>query len=205
MSEEDERNPLKTEFKEHVAMEDELAMEHYTQTDPSTPPDRTERGRLSGPPPGTAAYRRISARQIVAVILSLFPGLGHVYLGLYRRGIVFFLFAVGALYLNTAGLTSMVVLFVWLFNMLDAYRQATLIEAGHVSEDAADPVATARVAVLAGVGVSIAGLLALLDLTFGYDLELLWQLWPAGVLAVGVWLIVGGLLRGARARRGDRW
>ena len=73
-----------------------------------------------------------------------------------------------------------------------------LIEAGHVAEDGADPAATARVAVLAGVGVSIAGLLTLLDLTFGYDLELLWQFWPAGVLAVGVWLIVGGLVRGDR-------
>src|SRR4029450_1227519 len=61
-----------------------------------------------------------------------FPGLGSIYNGSYARGIAFFLSILGAMRLADRGsdLWGFAIAFLWLFNMIDAYREARLIRAG---------------------------------------------------------------------------
>ena len=164
------------------------------------PPPRqaaSEQAPPPPPPPGPAPSQGgLTARHVVSVILALFPGLGHIYNGLYQRGIVLFLLAVGSIYLATEeGVMGMVVAFVWLFNIIDAYRQATLIELGHTTDlglqDAPKPPANGQLGLLAGAGLFLIGFLALLDHTFGYDIDRVWEFWPLGLLAAGAWLMIG--------------
>ncbi len=157
------------------------------------------------PPPPAPAQGGLTARHVVSVILALFPGLGHIYNGLYQRGIVLFLLAVGSIYLATEeGVMGMVVAFVWLFNIIDAYRQATLIELGHGTDlglqDAPKPPANGQLGLLAGVGLFVIGFLALLDHTFGYDIDRVWEFWPLGLLAAGAWLMIGAYRQWRRNR-----
>ncbi len=147
-------------------------------------------------PPPAPAQGGLTARHVVSVILALFPGLGHIYNGLYQRGIVLFLLAVGSIYLATEeGVMGMVVAFVWLFNIIDAYRQATLIELGQGTDlglqDAPKPPANGQLGLMAGAGLFVIGFLALLDHTFGYDIDRVWEFWPLGLLAAGAWLMIG--------------
>ena len=157
------------------------------------------------PPPPTSTPGGLTTRHVVSVILALFPGLGHIYNGLYQRGIVLFLLAVGSIYLATEeGVMGMVVAFVWLFNIIDAYRQATLIESGYATDlglqDAPKPPANGQLGMLAGVGLFVIGFLALLDYTFGYDIDRVWEYWPLGLLAAGAWLMIGAYRQWRRGR-----
>ena len=157
------------------------------------------------PPPPTADQGSLTTRHVISVILALFPGLGHIYNGLYQRGIVLFLLAVGSIYLATEeGVMGMVVAFVWLFNIIDAYRQASLIERGYATDlglqDAPKPPANGQLGLLAGAGLFIVGFLALLDYTFGYDIDRVWEYWPLGLLAAGAWLMIGAYRQWLRNR-----
>lgn len=157
------------------------------------------------PPPTTSTQGSLTTRHVISVILALFPGLGHIYNGLYQRGIVLFLLAVGSIYLATEeGVMGMVVAFVWLFNIIDAYRQASLIERGFATDlglqDAPKPPANGQLGLLAGAGLFIIGFLALLDYTFGYDIDRVWEYWPLGLLAAGAWLMIGAYRQWLRNR-----
>lgn len=170
------------------------------------PPPRTGGDEPPPPPPPPApAQGGLTARHVVSVILALFPGLGHIYNGLYQRGIVLFLLAVGSIYLATEeGVMGMVVAFVWLFNIIDAYRQATLIELGLATDlglqDAPQPPRSGQLGLLAGAGLFVIGFLALLDHTFGYDIDRVWEFWPLGLLAAGAWLMIGAYRQWRRRR-----
>ena len=99
---------------------------------------------------------------------------------------------------------GMVVAFVWLFNIIDAYRQASLIERGYATDlglqDTPKPPANGQLGLLAGAGVFIIGFLALLDYTFGYDIDRVWEFWPLGLLVAGAWLMVGAYRQWRRGR-----
>ncbi len=175
-----------------------------TDAPPPPPPAGTEQAPPPLPPQA-ATQGGLTVRHAVSVILAIFPGLGHVYNGLYQRGIVLFLLAVGSIFLATEeGLMGMVVAFVWLFNIIDAYRQATLIELGQGPDlglhDAPKPPATGQLGLLAGAGLFVIGFLALLDYTLGYDIDRVWEFWPLGLLAAGAWLMIGAYRQWRRSR-----
>jgi LiaI-LiaF-like transmembrane region len=131
----------------------------------------------------------------LAGILSLFPGLGNVYNGLYARGVTFFLLAVLTIYLASHGsdLWGMGVAFVWLFNVVDAYRQAMLINLGYADDPALarrlGGAAAAREKLFAGTVLLIIGVLALFDRFFPFYLDRLLDFWPVAFIAAGAWLI----------------
>lgn len=183
-----------------------------TETHQNTAGPAAGRAADPPPPPGPAAAEpsspppaagQITSRHVVTVILALLPGLGHLYNGLYMRGIKFFLAALAVVYLATeVGLAGMAVAFVWLFNIIDAYRQATLIERGHVPDlgvhDEATVAPEGRSGLLWGMGFFVVGFLLLLDHTFGYDMDRVWEFWPVGLLAIGAWLTIGAWLQWRR-------
>ena len=70
--------------------------------------------------------------------------------------------------------------FVWLFNVIDAYREARLIRAGLASDVAAGrqrPVTSPVEGIGLGLLLFLVGLLATFDV-LGYDIDWVFDLWP---------------------------
>jgi hypothetical protein len=116
----------------------EIAMSDNYQATPSAAPP---------PPPAPAPVPAAAAVAPVIVdrkspglagFLSIFPGLGHLYLGLYQRA-----FAVGGAFILGIAFASHghggeffgpIVAFIWFFAIIDAVRQAKAINRGQLAE-----------------------------------------------------------------------
>ena len=107
-------------------------------TAPQTPP-------AAAPPPIVIAQPVIVDRKSpgLAGFLSMFPGLGHLYLGLYPRA-----FAIGGAFILLISLTSHgrggeffgpLIAFLWFFGVIDAVRQAKAINRGQLAESGFAP------------------------------------------------------------------
>ena len=95
------------------------------------------------PPPYTADRKS----PFLAGLLSCFPGLGHLYLGLYQRGIFFGLAFVLCIAMSSHGRGEFfgpLIAFVWFFGVIDAVRQAHAINRGYVAEGGFAPSAAPR-------------------------------------------------------------
>src|SRR5512141_1359297 len=114
----------------------EIVMSDNYQAAPSAPPP---------PPAPPVAPATVVAPVIVdrkspglAGFLSMFPGLGHLYLGLYQRA-----FAFGGAFILAIAFTSHghggeffgpLIAFIWFFAIIDAVRQAKAINRGQLAE-----------------------------------------------------------------------
>lgn len=159
-------------------------------------------------PAATPALPRMpmKKRPFFAGFLAFFPGLGNIYNGLYLRGVLFFTVVACLVTLGDEGESStlgFVVAFVWLFNVIDSYRQAQLINYGYAQdlglEDLPKLPKASQGGLLAGVLLLALGALASLQVFF--DIEVGWVLryWPLGILALGAWLVVAYFRERARA------
>jgi hypothetical protein len=93
------------------------------------------------PPPAPAAAAPVYVEQKsagLAGFLSIFPGLGHLYLGLYQRAFAFAGAFCILIFFNSHGrmapLSGPATAFVWFFAIIDAVRQAKAINRGAVAE-----------------------------------------------------------------------
>ena len=136
----------------------------------------------------------------LAAFLSLFPGLGNVYNGLYLRGMIFFLiiftmFGTVVKDGDNAPFFVPAMVFFWLFNMIDAYRQAVLINHGYQQDlgilDLPKRPRPGQGGIAAGVILVLIGTYALLEQYVRIDLDWLFDLWPVVAIALGGWLIWG--------------
>ncbi len=155
------------------------------------------------PPPAAIPYPVIVDRKSPALagFLSMFPGLGHLYLGLYPRA-----FAVGGAFILGIMMTSHggpgeffgpLIAFVWFFAIIDAVRQAKAINRGELVEAGFAPEMQIRKAA-AGTGaltwgVILVGLGALLLIDRYWDID--WSFmseWggPLAFILLGLVLIV---------------
>ena len=76
---------------------------------------------------------------VLALILSFFIiGLGQIYLGLNKKGIILFIIAVVAGVLTLFIIGWVIWLLVWLYAMYDAYNSANKMNNGEVLEDTID-------------------------------------------------------------------
>ncbi|HET6329234.1 MAG TPA: hypothetical protein VFF76_00465 [Holophagaceae bacterium] len=169
-------------------------------------PEQTPRPASYFPPPGarTDYYRDPRFKSpLLAGFLSLMPGVGQVFLGYTRLGFVHGVTAATLICLmstNRLGplepLVGVFVAFFWLYNLVDAYRRATLLneaitrmETPQQLSDGFDSVSSeARIA--AGGILIVAGTLALLNLRFGISMEWLERWWPAGLVLMGLYLVL---------------
>ena len=159
------------------------------------------------PPP---APRAPSATPLVkipwlAFVLGGFPGIGHVYNGLYVRGLTFFVICASLIVLaDRAALFGFVLAFFWIFNMLDSYRQAVLINYGYAQDlgltDLPARPGLAQGGLAAGVVLFVIGTVALLERTFNLDLSVVFDYWPVGLMLVGGWMVGAALRQRMKAR-----
>lgn len=143
---------------------------------------------------------------LLAGLLSGFPGLGNVYNGLYLRGMIQFMI-VGALMTlveqNGVPFLVMALIFFWAFSILDAYRQAVLINYGYAQDlgllDQPRRPQAGQGGLIAGVILTILGLIALIEQYVAVDLDWLYDMWPVLLVGTGVWLIVASIREKRRA------
>lgn len=169
---------------------------------PATPPPASASlaappSPVAVPPPHVIVDRKSPA---LAGFLSFFPGLGHLYLGLYPRA-----FAVGGAFILGIMMTSHgsageffgpLIAFIWFFGVIDAVRQAKAINRGQLAEAGFAGDQQLRAAAGTGAltwGVILVGLGALLLIDRYFDID--WSFmseWggPAAFILLGLVLIV---------------
>ena len=163
------------------------------QPEPAQPPPPP-------PPPPPAARAELPQKSpVLAMFLSILPGLGNVYNGLYRRGITFFLIWAALLGLTVNEEVEnpfliLCIVFVFVFSAVDAYRQATLINYGLTSADALTEEKGALDAIgswglIPGVALVALGLYGLFRKYFDIDLSWVLDQWPWVIIAFGGWMI----------------
>ncbi len=126
--------------------------------------------------------------------LSLLPGVGHFYLGQFKKGLIFAVLVAGAIQLASevsGAFFGIMIPVLWLFAMLDAHQSAQAINMGMES---GGEVALFGSGGSKWWGGSLIGLgVLLLSKTTGlFDLDWLWQFWPVVLIVVGIRLIKPG-------------
>jgi hypothetical protein len=153
--------------------------------------------------PTTADPRRKSVA--LASILSLFPGLGQIYLGYYQLGFIHVAIMVSLITILTMGAGALTPLigislaFFWLYNIVDAGRRAAAynlaLEARELGSLPSLELPMNRGSRVAGIILAVLGLLFLLHTRFDFDMYWVEEWWPVGLIILGAWLF-------AKDRRG---
>jgi hypothetical protein len=161
------------------------------------------------PPPPPAAPAAVSMIPVLvekkspglAGFLSMFPGLGHLYLGLYQRAFAFggaFIFAI-SMAGHRGEFFGPLIAFIWFFAIIDAVRQAKAINRGVAVEGGfAGAPQLRKAAEGTGAltwGVILVGMGALWLSEKYLDMERFWDLmgdWggPVAIILLGLILIV---------------
>lgn len=136
----------------------------------------------------------------LSMALSLFPGLGNIYNGLYIRGLIQFLIVGSFMTLldkTDSPFFGMGMVFFWAFNVLDSYRQAVLINHGYSQDlglvDLPEKPRPGQGGLIAGIILTFTGIVAFLEEFVDIDLRWLYDLWPLALVGIGIWLIVASL------------
>ena len=137
---------------------------------------------------------------VLALVLSLMPGVGQIYVGYYQQG---FTNAIVAASIITLLSTEMIpgaeplfgifLAFFWLYNVVDAWRRAVFynnalagIGPAVLPDDFA--VTKGRGTLAGGIALVLVGAIALSHTLFGVPLEWLDKWWPLAVIGLGAWL-----------------
>jgi hypothetical protein len=155
----------------------------------------------------------------LAGVLSVFPGLGHLYLGLYQRAFAFagaFCLLIFFSHSRMAPLSGPATAFVWFFAIIDAVRQAKAINSGYVQAGGLAP--SERTVVprvresMAGLtwGVILVGIGAIWLLDRYADLDKFWAavedwLAPVSFILLGIILITSYVIRKRRHNASEVW
>ena len=143
---------------------------------------------------------------VLALVLSLMPGLGQVYVGYYQQGFTNVLVAasiIAVLSSNMAGgaeaFLGLFLGFFWLYNIVDAWRRATFynnalagIGPAAMPEDFTVP--GSRGTLAGGAALVLIGVIALSHTLFGMSLDWLEKWWPLALVGVGGWLIYPSIM-----------
>jgi len=146
MTNDDAQVPDSSQDAEH-----EVAEHYSAEQAPHTEPPMEPQAPYNPPPvpppfaggsapsmPDPRGYRRMPDKvPVTAALLSVVPGLGNIYNGLYARGLTFFFIefsiirmAAGVKQDENLAILIPSIFFFWLFNLFDAHRQAVIINLG---------------------------------------------------------------------------
>ncbi|MEO1086587.1 MAG: hypothetical protein AAFY88_20325 [Acidobacteriota bacterium] len=138
---------------------------------------------------------------VAGLLSAVLPGLGNVYNGLFQRGLLTFLLGISLLFTaassDEGAIMALLVpsmIFTWLFGIIDAVRQAGLINYGFTETDLPTSKAQSGAGGLAiGVAFFLIGAYGLLSQVFEIDLSVLIDYWYFLLMAFGGWLIYQSL------------
>jgi len=140
---------------------------------------------------------KLPKNPVLALVLSLFPGLGQVYNGQPAKAFVFFSAWVGSIY-GTAEIDpfpfAFLIPFVYLYNLIDAFRTASLINARTLGGLPA-PEEEAFESPLWGGSLLVLGLLLLLNNLGWLHLAALARYWPVALIVAGAAFLYGSIQR----------
>jgi hypothetical protein len=138
---------------------------------------------------------------VLALVLSLMPGVGQIYVGYYHQGFTNALVVASIIAVLSAELVrgaeplfGIFLGFFWLFNIVDAWRRATfynnaLAGIGPATLPEEFAVTAGRGTLAGGVALMLVGAIALSHTLFGMPLDWIEKWWPAALIGVGAWLI----------------
>lgn len=141
-------------------------------------------------PTAAPVTRRVSPG--LALVLSFFPGLGHLYLGMYRRAFAVFGAFAAATWLADKSDLGILIPFIVLFAVIDAYRHANFINSGVPVEVEMPTVGKRepRKAMLGwGVFLAVLGCFILYNNFYPIDFDFMREWWPMLLVLAGVWLV----------------
>jgi TM2 domain-containing membrane protein YozV len=134
---------------------------------------------------------------LLALVLSLLPGLGQVYNGQPAKAFVFFSAWVASIY-GAAEISpfpfAFLIPFVYLYNLIDAFRTADLINARTLGGLPAPEEETFESPVWGG-GLLVLGLLLLLNNLGWLRLASLARYWPVVLIVAGAAFLYGSIQR----------
>ena len=142
----------------------------------------------------------------LALLLSCFPGLGHLYLGLYQRALAVFLaFALTIWLSEHAGSLGILIPAVVLFGFVDSYRQAQAMNYGMAPEPtvatAGSVMAPKRGSLGFGLFLLAIGVVLLYNQFYPIDFSFLQDWWPLLLVLAGVYLVGAHYLDRSRQRK----
>jgi len=157
----------------------------------ATPPVAAPPVAYAPPPTAPQAQAKNPA---AAGFLSVIPGLGHVYLGLYQRAVIFFAVWVAVISIapHGPGAAGLMIPFWWFFVLIDAVRQAKAINATGAPESNLLPnekPMNFSASLTFGVFLVLIGGFFLLERFVSINLSFLWDFWPVLLIAFGAWQI----------------
>jgi hypothetical protein len=179
----------------------DVVADHTYEAGPGTRPPEPA-ARPAATPPRREFFddpRRKSP--VLALVLSLMPGVGQIYVGYYGQGFANALIAATIIELlasdRIAGaepLFGVFLAFFWLYNIIDAWRRAVfynnaLAGIGPATIPDDFTLTKGRGSLAGGVALLVLGVVMLSNTLFGMRLDWLEQWWPAAFLIVGAWLI----------------
>ena len=157
---------------------------------------------LPAPAPAPAVFTAPKT-PVVALVLSLFPGIGQIYNGQPAKALVFFFAWAGSIYMTAEAhpFFAFLIAFMYFYNLVDAWRSAVAINARHargaaVEEDTTESPAWG--AALIGVGA-----LLLLNNVGWLRLAALQRYWPLVLMAAGGAFLYSSTRRAKREAGGD--
>lgn len=153
--------------------------------------------------PGREYYRDPRLKPpLLAGLLSLMPGLGQAYLGYTRLAFLHALAAATFIALMSTNalhslepLVGVLMVFFWLYNLVDAHRRALLINEALLRVDRPElpeDLGQMTVGVRLGLGILLilVGVLTFLHRHFHISLAWLAEWWPLGLAGFGLYLVV---------------
>lgn len=126
-----------------------------------------------------------------ALWLSLIPGAGHVYVGQLSKGFLLIVLVASTIHLVSRGAEGfgIVIPFLWLYGMLDAYQGAQ--DFNRIVEAGGEPPRNTSFTFSKWWGFLLIGLgvVFTLDNADILDIDDLAVLWPLGLIALGVYIL----------------
>jgi hypothetical protein len=205
-------------------------MEDNRYQAPAPPPITSAEALPPPPPPATTTATgplvvvEKKSPGLAGVLSAIFPGLGHLYLGLYQRAFKVAAVFVGCIWLISVGFMSghltpllgMGIAFIWFFGIIDSVRQAKAINTGYVGTGGLAPSEANALRrapeSMAGLtwGVILVGIGALWLLDRYVDLDAFWAavedwLAPVAFIVLGLVLIVSYVAKKRRHNASEVW
>lgn len=172
------------------------------RTSPEATPPPTSPPLL---PPGSPPHVKLPKNPFLATVLSLFPGLGQVYNGQPAKAFVFFFAWVGSIY-GAASISpfpfAFLIPFVYIYNLIDAYRGASLVNQRFLG-GTAEPAEDAAESPAWGGTLVFIGLLLTAHNLGWLDLSRLERFWPVLLIVAGGIFIYGSIRKRKAAGTGD--